>query len=107
MLVGLPVVVVVIALAVGNTEWGRERLAALIRSATEGGPVAVTVGGITGPLPARIGLLDLRLSDRLGEFAAFERVDLAWSPWALLSGTVLVEAVEVAGGAVEIGRAHV
>lgn len=100
-LIGLPVAAVAAAIAVANTEWGRGRLAGLVQAATAGGPIEVRVARITGPLPARIGLVDLRLSDGGGEFAVFQRVDLAWSPLALLTGILQVDALEVAGAALE------
>lgn len=100
-LVVLPLGVIVAAVAVLNTDWGRDRLAGLIASATEGGPVGVRVGRITGPLPGRIGLVGLRLSDGEGEFASFERVDLSWSPWDLLRGRVTIDSVEIAGAGVD------
>lgn len=100
-LIGLPAAALAAAIAVANTEWGRARLAGLIHAVTAGGPVEVRVGRITGPLPVRFGLVGLRLSDAEGEFAAFQRVELAWSPLALLTGTVEIEAVEIVGGTVE------
>lgn len=100
-LVVLPLGAIVAAVAMLNTDWGRERLAGLIASGTAGGPVAVGVGRITGPLPGRIGLADLRLSDADGQFAAFERVDLVWSPLDLLRGRVTIGSVEIAGGGIE------
>lgn len=100
-LIGLPAAVVALALVIINTDWGRERLAGLIEAVTEAGPVEVRVGGITGSLPARVGIVDLRLADAGGEFAAFRRIELSWSPLSLLAGTVEIQAIEVTGGSVE------
>lgn len=99
--VGLPVVLGGLALAVANTEWGRQRIVAAVETATAGGPVRVRIGRLTGPLPGRIGLQDVRLADRAGEFARLDRIDLAWSPLALLGGTLSVQSLAVTGGAVE------
>lgn len=98
--VGLPVVVVAAVLMLANTDWGRARIVAAVQSATAEGPVQVRIDRLTGPLPGRIGLEGLRLSDRAGEFAAFARIDLAWSPLALLGGVLSVQSVELAGGRV-------
>ncbi|MEQ9334448.1 translocation/assembly module TamB domain-containing protein [Thalassobaculum sp.] len=101
LVVGLPAAVVVLALVLANTDWGRGRIVAAVETATADGPVRFRVGGLAGPLPGRIVLTDLRLSDRAGEFAVLDRVELAWSPLALLGGRLSVQAVEVTGGRVE------
>jgi len=100
LLVGLPVVAVVAALAIANTDWGRARIVAAMVAATAGGPVQVRVERLSGPLPGRIGLEGVRLSDRGGIFATFDRIDLAWSPLALFGGRLSVQSLEIAGGLV-------
>ena len=101
LVVGLPVAAVALALVLANTDWGRGRIVAVVEAATADGPVRVRVGGLAGPLPGRIVLTGLRLSDRAGEFAVLDRLELVWSPLALLGGRLSVQSVELAGGRVE------
>ena len=93
LIVGLPVAVVAIALAVANTDWWRGRIVDLVAAATADGPVQIDIGRLTGALPARIELSGVRLTDRSGEFAVLDRVGISWSPLALLGGTVSVQAI--------------
>ncbi|GHD50662.1 translocation/assembly module TamB [Thalassobaculum fulvum] len=100
LVVGLPFAVAAAAVGIANTGWGRAWVASTVAAATADGPVRVRIDRIAGALPVRIDLQGVRLADRSGEFAALDRVRLAWSPLALLGGTVAVDAVEVDGGRV-------
>lgn len=94
------VAVPVLAVAIVNTGWGRAQLLDAIRAATAGGPVRIGIDRLTGPLPVRIGVVGLKLSDRQGEFASFKNIELAWNPWALLTGTLAVDTVSIDNGRV-------
>jgi len=100
LVVGLPLAVATAAVGIANTGWGRARIAAAVASATADGPVQVRIDRISGALPIRFDLQGVHLADRAGEFAALDRVRFAWSPSALLGGTVAVDAVEIDGGRV-------
>lgn len=97
-LLGLPACLLIAGLVAVNTDWGRARLVGMVQSATADGPVRVEIGALTGPLPGRIGLDRVRLSDATGVFAELDRVDLVWSPWALLTGTVAVDSITAGSG---------
>lgn len=96
-LIALLAVLVLGAFGLANTDWGRERIAALIGEATAGGPVAVRVGAIDGRLPDRIVLRDLTLGDGDGAFAHADRLAIEWRVLDLLAGRIAVDAVEVSG----------
>jgi translocation and assembly module TamB len=104
-LLGAPIALVLAVLIAANTDWGRAQLADAVRSATAAGPVQIEIGRLTGSLPGQIGIERLRLSDGSGVFAELDRVEVAWSPWALLTGTVAIEAITAKGG--RIARAPV
>ncbi|MEQ8395255.1 translocation/assembly module TamB domain-containing protein [Thalassobaculum sp.] len=95
---GAPVALALALLVAINTDWGRAHLADAVRSATAAGPVQVEIGRLTGALPGHFRVERLRLSDASGVFAELDRVELAWSPWALLTGTVAIEAITADGG---------
>ena len=55
----------------------------------------LTAARLSGPLPQRIAIENLALSDAQGPLLAAARVELRWNMSALLSGTVALEAVEL------------
>ncbi len=97
-LLGLPVLLVIAALGAANTDWGRAWIVDTVESATAGGPVRVGIDALSGSLPGRVVLEGVRLADGSGVFAELVRVELRWSPLALLTGTLAVDAIAVDGG---------
>ena len=74
------------ALLWANTEGGRATIARLAGSLVPG----LTLEGLEGPLPGRIGLRRLTLADEAGPWLEVEGARLAWDPLALLRGEARV-----------------
>ncbi|MDZ7712577.1 MAG: translocation/assembly module TamB domain-containing protein [Rhodovibrio sp.] len=79
-----------------NTERGQAWIAQALEGALSGPDGQATVAGLEGPLPqdARLGRLVLR--DGEGAWLTVEDVRLTWSPLALLSGRLDLQAVTAA-----------
>jgi translocation and assembly module TamB len=79
-----------------NTERGQIWIAQAVEDALSGPDARATVAGLEGPLPqnARLGRLVLRDAD--GAWLTVEDARLAWSPLALLSGRLDLQAVTAA-----------
>jgi len=79
-----------------NTERGQAWIAQALEGALSGPDARATVAGLEGPLPqdARLGRLVLRDAD--GAWLTLEDVRLTWSPLALLSGRLDLQAVTAA-----------
>jgi translocation and assembly module TamB len=76
----LPPLLVGGALLYANTEGGRDRLASLVETFVPG----LRLEGLSGPLPGRLGIRRLTLSDDQGVWLEVENARLAWDPRALL-----------------------
>ena len=79
-LIAVPVLALGGALLYANTEGGRATLARLVAGQVPG----LTVEGLEGPLPGRLGLGRITLADKDGIWLEAEGIRLAWDPWALL-----------------------
>ncbi|MBK1698627.1 translocation/assembly module TamB domain-containing protein [Rhodovibrio salinarum] len=95
-LVSLLAVLLVAVLALwgaANTERGQAWITATLESALSAPGAPATVSGLQGPLPqnARLGRLVLR--DENGAWLTLEDARLSWSPLALLSGRLELQAV--------------
>ncbi|MBU8545227.1 MULTISPECIES: translocation/assembly module TamB domain-containing protein [Roseomonadaceae] len=76
----LPPLLVGGALLYANTEGGRARLAGLAESFVPG----LTLEGLSGPLPGRLGIARLTMADDQGVWLELEGARLDWDPRALL-----------------------
>ncbi len=79
--------------AVGNTDWGRQRVESLVAYLTSN---HVQLIGLGGEFPGRLTLRELKLSDSQGLWLQAQDLEVqTWNPWALLHRRV------------EIGTGHV
>ena len=88
----LPVVALGLALLWANTQGGRDSLARLAAAQVPG----LTLDGLEGPLPGRLGLARLTMADDQGVWLEVEQVSFRLDLRALLRGTLRVEALEAA-----------
>ena len=86
----LPVILVAGALLWANTEGGRASIARLVSAKVPG----LTLTGLEGPLPGRLGLAQVSLADDAGVWLEVEQASLKLDLRALLGGTLRVEALE-------------
>jgi translocation and assembly module TamB len=89
LLIVLPVLAVGGGLLWANSEGGRATLASLISSHVPG----LRVEGLEGPLPGRLRLARVTLSDEAGAWLELEDVALAWNPRALLGRELHVDSL--------------
>lgn len=101
-LLGLPVLVLLGAYALVQSEGGRDWVAGRILEAVEEpGVLEVSVEALEGDWPRRIGLRGLTLADGQGPWLQADRVLVEWRPLELLSGRLAVAKLETAGLALE------
>jgi len=86
-----------------QTGFARDRLRTLIADLTAGSSTQVQLDAIEGLVPFNMRLVGLRLSDRDGTWATADRIDLAWSPQALLTGRLQID--QIAAGTIDLARA--
>lgn len=82
--------------AAAQTPPGKALLAQAASALASGNGLEVEVSGLRGLVPIDMGVARVRLSDPKGAFADVEDVRLAWSPLALLSGTLDIESAGAA-----------
>jgi translocation and assembly module TamB len=87
LLLGLPVLLVGLALLAVNTAPGRDGLARLASDFVPG----LTIEGLQGPLPGSPGIGRLTMADDQGVWLEVEGARLAWDPLALLRREAHVE----------------
>lgn len=83
--------------AVLQTESGRRVLANAVNAALSGPGLAVSVENIGAGLPARIAIGSVVVSDDQGPWVTLDQAVIEWRPLTLLSGTVHLETIDVAG----------
>ena len=83
----------------GNTDRGRALIERLTAALTSG---QVSLTGLSGSFPQQLTLDRLELRDDRGVWLTAEKVTVAWSPMALLSGRIQVGAVHA--GSVDMER---
>ncbi len=76
-----------------NTERGQAWIAAALEEVLSAPGAPATVAGLQGPMPQDARLARLVLRDRDGAWLTLEDVRLSWSPLALLSGRLELQAV--------------
>lgn len=69
-----------------NTGTGRAWIAEQVETALSDGDARAAITGLSGPLPQRIALERLTLSDGQGTWLTLETAEVAWNPLALLQG---------------------
>ena len=99
--IAILVIAVLGVFAVANTDWGRDRIIALVEDATADGPITVSIGAIDGTLPGRIELRDVYAFDTRGQFARAGTLLLDWDVWNLLRGRVSVNTLALADATME------
>ena len=75
-------------LTLGNTQWGRQRIEALVAALT-GNDVRLV--GLGGDLPGRLTLRQLQLADARGIWLQADNLEATWQPLALLARRVAVD----------------
>jgi len=80
-------------LVLGNTDGGRALITRVTSRLTDG---HVQLSGIGGTFPQAVDLARLQLSDDRGVWLVAEHISLRWSPMALLTRHVKVDALHVA-----------
>ncbi|HET6158584.1 MAG TPA: translocation/assembly module TamB domain-containing protein [Dongiaceae bacterium] len=93
---------VVVLFGVLQSGFARDRMRLWIAELTAGSSTEVHLDAIEGLVPFDMQLVGIRLSDRDGTWLSADRVSLAWSPHALLSGRLQVD--QVAVGAIDLAR---
>ncbi|QTL04937.1 translocation/assembly module TamB domain-containing protein [Aquabacter sp. L1I39] len=76
-----------------QTPPGRDMVASLAGRLASGDGLSVRIEGLSGFIPSNMRVASIDLSDPDGPFARVEGLSLAWSPLALLSGSVTVALV--------------
>lgn len=98
----IPVIVVGGLLAFAQTGPGRALLVSLVEHFASSEDQVLAIGRLEGRVPFDMTVFDVTLSDTDGAWLAVDRARLAWRPFALVSGVLSIEAVEI--GDVEIAR---
>ena len=89
-LLAMPVVVVLVVLAGGNTEPGQALIARLAPRLTGG---LVTIEGLSGRFPDRLRASQLSLHDKNGIWATIDDLELDWSPLRLVTGDIAIHRI--------------
>ena len=74
--------------ALGNTDWGRQRIESLVAHLTSD---HVRLIGLGGEFPDRLTLHELQLSDAQGLWLKAENLQVSWHHWALLQRRVSID----------------
>jgi translocation and assembly module TamB len=89
-LLAMPVVLVLVVLAGGNTEPGQALIARLAPRLTGG---LVTIDGLSGRFPDRLNAAQLSLHDKDGIWATVDDLELDWSPLRLVTGDIAIHRI--------------
>jgi translocation and assembly module TamB len=89
-LLAMPVVLVLVVLAGGNTEPGQALIARLAPRLTGG---LVTIDGLSGRFPDRLNAAQLSLHDKDGIWATIDNLELDWSPLRLVTGDIAIHQI--------------
>jgi translocation and assembly module TamB len=92
LLAGL-VLLVLIAFGLMQTDFGRKEILALIEDQLSDPPARLRAQALEGFVPFDMALVGARLSDEKGIWLEADRLSLAWSPSALLGGTVAIRSI--------------
>ncbi len=92
LLLGLPLLVLTVLLALGNTQTGRDWIERSIADASGG---QIVVSGLSGRFPNALRLAHLEWRDEAGAWLILEEVALDWSPMRLLVGEASLDRLEV------------
>lgn len=101
-LVGLVLVAVVVVVLLAQSQFGRDRLVALVESISAGAGAPVTIEGLDRGLPVHLGFSRLTVADPEGPWLTVDNARIDWSPFALLTGTARIS--EVSAERVEVAR---
>ncbi len=88
LLVGIPILLVVLLLVIGNTGPGQRLIAGLVPKLTGG---TVTLDGLSGRFPDRLHVQQVALLDTDGAYLTIHDLTVNWSPLQLLHGTFDVD----------------
>lgn len=89
----LPLVAVGLGFAWIQTGAGQRQAAALIGDLASGPDFGLRIGGISGLVPFDMQVRDVEVADADGVWLTVDSAVLAWSPAALLSGTLEIDAL--------------
>ena len=89
-LLAMPVVLVLVVLAGGNTEPGQALIARLAPRLTGG---LVTIDGLSGRFPDWLNAAQLSLHDKNGIWATIDDLELDWSPLRLAVGDIAIHRI--------------
>ncbi len=84
-----------------ETSWGRAQIVAAIESATEGEPISLRIGSLSGDLPGAAVFQGVELTDGRGRFATLDLLSVDLDLSALLQGNLAFESLDAAGGRLE------
>jgi translocation and assembly module TamB len=97
-LIALILVVLGLGAYLGRTDGGRDGLRrVLVSLGTDPAGLSLGLGALEGSLPGEVILRDLTLSDPDGVWLTLSEARLAWSPLALATGSLRVEALTARG----------
>lgn len=87
----LPVALLALLLAALQTQVGRDQFRDLLVALVSGPELTLQIGRIGGAPPGHLVIEGLAVGDAEGTWLTGDRLELAWSPLALLGGTLAVE----------------
>lgn len=67
---------------------------AIIGTLERDGTIAVSIGDVEGDLPQTVTLRNVVIGDNTGPWLTVDQVTATWTPWAVLTGRVIVDAVD-------------
>src|SRR5690349_6135715 len=93
LVVCIPVVLLAIALVLGNTPPGRHLIERLAPTVTGG---EVRIAGLEGRVPYALRIGRVELDDTTGSYFVAENIVLDWSPLRLLHGVLAIDRLDAA-----------
>src|SRR5215469_2441229 len=91
LVVCIPVVLLAIVLALGNTPPGRHLIESVVSRATSG---EVRIAGLEGRVPDALRIGRVELDDAAGSYFVADNVVLEWSPLRLLRGVLAIDRLD-------------
>ncbi len=78
-----------------QSNWGRERVVSSLKSTLNSpGTTRIMIGQVSGNLLERFSVDRIVAADRHGDWLDLHRINVEWSPWALLKGIIDITSIE-------------